>query len=141
MILYLDTSALLKLYVREPGSRKVRGLVSSAEASATSVVAYPEARAALARLHREGISSDKKHRELIADLGADWEKLLHVGLTTTLIRFAGDTTDAYGLRGFDAIHLASALWLREQSPAALSFVAFDRRLVEAARQAGLPTLP
>jgi predicted nucleic acid-binding protein len=53
LILYLDTSALVKLYARERGSADVRRQVTDAEAVATSVVAYAEARAAFARLLRE----------------------------------------------------------------------------------------
>ena len=48
MILYLDTSSLVRLYVDESGSADVRRLVEQAEIVAASVVAYPEARAALA---------------------------------------------------------------------------------------------
>ena len=54
MILYLDTSALVKLYVREHGSAAVRALVERADVVATSVVAYAEARAAFARLVASG---------------------------------------------------------------------------------------
>lgn len=45
MILYLDTSALVKLYVRERGSVSVRALVEQADVVASSVIAYAEARA------------------------------------------------------------------------------------------------
>ena len=53
MTLYLDTSSLVKLYVTESGSKVVRQLVGDANVVATSVVAYAETRAALARLRRE----------------------------------------------------------------------------------------
>jgi len=53
--LYLDTSSLVKLYVTEADSEVVRRLVGDANVVATSVVAYPETRAALARLRREGV--------------------------------------------------------------------------------------
>ena len=36
MILYLDTSSLVKLYVEEPGSEGVRGLLETSEIVATS---------------------------------------------------------------------------------------------------------
>jgi uncharacterized protein len=51
--LYLDTSSLVKLYVAEPGGEQVRGHVDRATIVATSVIAYAEARAALARRRRE----------------------------------------------------------------------------------------
>jgi len=53
MMLYLDTSALVKLYVDEPMSRDLAIAVDEAEAIATSLLAYAEARAAFARARRE----------------------------------------------------------------------------------------
>jgi len=138
LILYLDTSALVKLYVRETMSGKMRTLIDRAEAVATSVVTYAETRATFAHLLRNKSSSDRRHRERTAKLNLDWDKFLRIELSPALVRLSGETAEHYGLRGFDAIHLASALWLRDQSPLALSFVAFDQRLVEAAKRSGLP---
>ena len=138
MILYLDTSALVKLYVREAMSGKTRALVDRAEAVATSVVTYAETRATFARLLRNKSTSVRRHRERTTKLNLDWDKFLRIELSPALVRLAGETAEHHGLRGFDAIHLASALWLRDQSPAALSFVAFDQRLIEAAKRSGLP---
>lgn len=53
---YLDTSALIKLYVNEDGAEKVEAAIKRFEVAATSVVAYAEARAALARRRRETTS-------------------------------------------------------------------------------------
>ena len=62
MILYLDTSSLVKLYVEEPGSPGVRAIVDEAEVVATSVVACAEAAAAFARRKRErGTSAPTAH--------------------------------------------------------------------------------
>src|SRR4051812_6061638 len=58
--LYLETSSLVKLYVTESGSEVVRQLVDKCDVVATSVVAYPETRAALARLRREGVLTAAK---------------------------------------------------------------------------------
>ena len=54
MKLYLDTSALVKLYVEEEGSATVREAIARAETVATTVIAYVEACAAFARRRREG---------------------------------------------------------------------------------------
>ena len=54
MTVYLDTSSLVKLFLEESGSDQVRALVADATAIATSVVAYAETRAALARRRRNG---------------------------------------------------------------------------------------
>ncbi len=141
MILYLDTSAWVKLYVREPGSKELRAYTAKADAMAASVVAHPEARAAFARLKAQGISTAAKHRQRLAQLNLDWENLLRIELVPTVVRTAGDLAEVYGLRGFDAIHLASALWLKEKTGTPLYFAVFDQRLRAAAERAGLTVAP
>jgi predicted nucleic acid-binding protein len=141
MILYLDTSALVKLYVREAGSVRVRNWLKRAAAAATSVVAYAEARAAFARLYRSALTSPRRHRERVARLNADWESYVRVELTPSVLRLAGETAETYELRGFDGIHLASALWLRDRTEVACTFVVFDQRLHDGAARAGLSVLP
>ena len=141
MILYLDTSALVKLYVRETGSVRVRSWLKRAAAVATSVVAYAEARAAFARLYRSALTSPRRHRGRVARLNADWESYMRGELTPAVLRLAGQTAETYELRGFDSIHLASALWLRDRGGVACSFAVFDQRLHDGALRAGLSVLP
>ena len=137
MILYLDTSALVKLYVRERGSVQVRAHVNHADVVATSVVAYAEARAAFARLRRERPASGKRHRERVDQLDRDWDRYALVDLSAAVVRSAGERAEQHGLRGFDAIHLASALWLKSAQTDDLVFAAFDRTLTAGAKAAGL----
>lgn len=141
MILYLDTSALVKLYVRERGSALVHRRVAEAEVIATSLVAYAEARAAFARLKRERPASGKRHRARIEQLDRDWERYARIELAPAVVRSAGDLAEQHGLRGFDAIHLASAKWLESADAGDVTFAAFDRRLAEAASAAGMPVIP
>jgi predicted nucleic acid-binding protein len=137
LILYLDTSALVKLYVRERGSANVRRLVEKADAVATSIVAYAEARAAFARLRRERPSGGGRHRERVEQLDRDWEQFAVVELTQAVAHSAGELAERHALRGFDAIHLASALWLKGTRADDLAFEAFDRPLTAGAKSAGL----
>ena len=137
MILYLDTSALVKLYVREPGSRALRRHAAKAGALATSVVAYAETRAAFVRLKQSGVSSDARHRQRVQQLERDWEALLRVELAPDVLRSTGDLAEIFGLRGFDSIHLASALWLKARVSESVDFAVFDQRLAAAASKAGL----
>lgn len=51
-LLYLDTSAWLKLYVEEDGSETVHAAVEQAEQTCTHLIAYAELRAALAKAQR-----------------------------------------------------------------------------------------
>lgn len=141
MILYLDTSALVKLYVRERGSAEVRAQVDKADAIATSVVAYVEARAAFARLRRERPASGKRHHERVGQLDRDWDRYALIELTAAVVRSAGELAEQHSLRGFDAIHLASALWMKSVHTGDLAFAAFDRALTAGAQAAGLTITP
>jgi len=141
LILYLDTSALVKLYVREAGSTALRAHAAKAGALATSVVAYAEARAAFARLKQSGASSDAMHQQRLQQFGQDWDALLRVELAPDVLRSAGDLAEIYSLRGFDSIHLASALWLKARITESIDFAVFDQRLGLAASKAGLSVEP
>jgi predicted nucleic acid-binding protein len=140
LILYLDTSALVKLYVRERGTGEVQRFVRKSEAVATSLVAYAEIRAAFARALRSGLTTPKAHGERVLRFNQQWDQLLRVELTPLVIRHAGDVAELYGLRGFGSIHLASALWLQTKVGGNLAFAAYDERLATAAKAAGLDDL-
>ena len=137
MNLYLDTSALVKLYVREAGSSAVSRHVQAANRVLTSRVAYPEARAAFARRHREGAFPARSLRRVVARLDHDWAAYVVVDLLDSVARRAGVLTESRALRGFDAIHLASALEIATLLGEPVTFLAFDARLATAAAAEGL----
>jgi len=134
LIAYLDTSSLVKLYVEEKKSTLVRRLVESAEVVATSVVAYPEARAAFARQYREGGLTTAEHVRAKADFEQDWPRYLTVEVSETVYRNAGELAEKHRLRGFDSIHLASYLSLFREGARHVRFSAFDEAMNRAARE-------
>ncbi len=67
--------------------------------------------------------------------------VLPIELVPSVVRTAGDLAEVYGLRGFNSIHLASALWLKEKASTAFCFAVFDQRLRAAADRAGLVVVP
>jgi len=87
--LYLDTSALVKLYVEEEGSSMVRQWVDDADTVATSIIAFVETRAAFARRHREKRISSAAHVRLVRDFAADWDRYLVLEATRPLMTRAG----------------------------------------------------
>ena len=134
MIVYLDTSSLIKLYVDEEGSAAVRALVAGASVVATSVLAYPEARSAMARLRREGVLTEIEQARAKGDLDRDWGSFLALPVDT-IWRQAGELAERHGLRGADSVHLASfqaLLGHKEGVPA--TFSSFDERLNLAVRR-------
>lgn len=131
MILYLDTSALVKIYVAERGTDVTASAVEQASRVATSRVTYAEARAAFARAKREGIVTASMLREVVDRLDADWARYDVVEVTEPLARRAGALAEKRALRGFDAIHLASALETLRGVRGA--FLCWDDRLARAAK--------
>lgn len=135
MTLYLDTSSLVKLYVAEAGSEVVRQLVGDANVVATSVVAYAETRAGLARLRREGVLTASKLTSAKREFEEQWPTYLTLDASDALCRAAGDLAEKYRLRGFDSIHLASfAEIARLAGTDDTRFSSFDDRLNQAARK-------
>ena len=129
MILYLDTSSLIKLYVDEIGSEEVRQQVERAEVIATSVVALPEARSALARLAREAVLTKEGLDTARRELQRDWSSFLKVRVLRRVYERAGELAEERALRGFDALHLASFLEVLDRAPDdGVAFSAFDERL-------------
>lgn len=137
MILYLDTSAIVKLYVDEDGSPLVRSAVQAAEVVATSRVAYAETRAALAAASRQGRIAEAERAVAAAAFRADWRSFCVVHVTQELVELAADLAEEKALRGFDAIHLASAVFLLQRTGQVVRFLAWDRRLNQAAAEMGL----
>jgi len=138
MILYLDSSSLFKCLIAEDHGDDVAVWVDAAEAVAASRVAYPEVAAALAGRHaRRQITSDHM-RQALDDLGAAWTDLLVVDLAE---RLAAELAVRHVLRGFDAVHLAAAVTLRDAvGNDGVAFSSFDEALSRAAVAEGLIVL-
>lgn len=136
MILYLETSNLVKLYVAEPDTVEIRRLVEEAEIVASSIIAYTETRAALARKLRERGITEREYRRIKREFISDWEKYLIMLLTMGIAKSAGDLAEKHGLRGFDALHLASVLALKSEISSPVCFCSADLRLCRAAEKEG-----
>lgn len=133
---YFDASALVKRYVRERSSVKVRRLLLS-DVPATSRLSEVEVASALIRRTREGAFSVAERDRALAALETDFPAILVVELTPEVTTRARTLLQRYPLRAGDAIQLASCLYLQEQLGEEVALVAFDGRLTEAARREGL----
>ena len=136
MILCLETSSLVKLYVREEDSEAVKKAVGAADAVAVSILAYAEARDAFARKRREQGISEAAHTAIKEALSGDWPHYFVLNLADRTVKAAGDLSEKHSLRGFDALHLASAIDLRSSGAPSVHFLTADSRLGEAARLEG-----
>jgi uncharacterized protein len=138
LILYLETSALLKLYVAEPEAERVHKAVRSAAAISTHLIAYAEVRSAFSkalRMNRINAEGLRRHQR---ELDADWENFMVLQVDERLVRRAGELIDHYSLRAYDSVHLAAAESLTGGRDAArLTFLSFDIDLVRAAADLGM----
>ncbi len=141
MILYLDTSALLKKYFQETGSDEVISRWKEATGIVTSSVAYAEALASIYRKKREVKFNRGIFEKILHLFRRDWNSLIRVEVTDELNDWIDKMVSRYPLRGFDAIHLASALIVHDKLSENFLFVCYDNKLLQAAQSAGLKTLP
>ena len=73
----------------------------------------------------------------VQNLDNDWESYFVVEISDALVKMAGQVTEKHALRGYDAIHLASAVTLRREGDQPVAFSCFDGRLSLAAHREGL----
>ncbi len=139
--IYCDTSALLKLYVSEPGSTEFTRVVEGRGDLVVSDLAVTEVVSALSRRVRQGAltpeAARRTHRTILESLEA--APYQRVELTREVHRRAEHllvTLTKTPLRAADALHLALALFAR-----AASMASFDPRLAAAARAVGLTVHP
>ena len=137
MILYLDTSSLVKLYVKEDGSDEVKALLDKARVVATSQASYAEACAAFARKYRQGDFTDEQYRTVITNLQQHWGAYFALDVSWPVSKLAGELAERHSLRGFDAIHLASALILKTRLGSTITFSSSDHKLEDAAQSESL----
>jgi len=139
-VIYLDTSALIKRFVNEKGSPLVQSLLQQPEAVATAKIAYAEVFAGLARKFREGNIPKRLHALACRQFERDWSAYLRVELQDNVLLLARDLIQRHPLRGFDAVHLASALSLKNALGEEVTLAAADGRLLRAAGVENLVTL-
>lgn len=137
MILFCDSSALVKLYVEEEGTATMSGLVAASEIVAVCRIAWAECMSALARRAREQPQDAKAIGQARQRFVADWPHCLTVEVTQQVVELAGDYADTFALRAYDAVQLAAAQLLHAEVPGQVRFACFDARLAKAAQVLGI----
>lgn len=138
---YLDTSAIVKLYIREPGTERMLRLASrqADHRIALLSVAAVEFRSAIRKRERSGdIDHDGADRTVAKFDHHLQSRFLRQTLNESVVDTALDLIDRYPLRAYDALQLAGCLALRAiaggDEPV---FVCADQTLLAAARSEGL----
>ena len=140
MILFCDTSALIKLLIDEPESDQMQQASSDAEAIAVCRITWAEAMAAMARRQREDPMSGNNIDLARGRLIQNWNDLTIVEVSQNLVETAGRFADGFALRGYDSVQLAAAYELRKSTDQTLTFASYDRRLRQAAQLLQLEVL-
>ncbi|HYU61620.1 MAG TPA: type II toxin-antitoxin system VapC family toxin [Solirubrobacterales bacterium] len=131
MRLYVDSSALVKRYVAEPGAEEVREAMTAAGEWVASRIAFTEVVRALG-------AGDPRGSGPVSRFRSEWPSFLVVDVDQRLAEEAAELALEHGTRTLDSLHLASALAVAE-GPFALA--TWDARLWEAARRSGLALIP
>lgn len=147
-MLYLDSSALVKHYIQEAGTEELNARLDAQKSEFpsifTSVLTYAEIHAVLARKMKEKALAPREFARARRKFDSDWlYGLSPIELGVGVLGFVKDLVKTYPLKGSDAIHLASALWIRDTArlsgrwgrPArTLVLATSDRQLSNAALQ-------
>jgi uncharacterized protein len=141
MILYLDASALVKSYISETGTAEVRTAVRQADAVGTHMISRVEVSAAFAKAIRTEVLREEEAVKCLARFRKDWPDLIRLGVSEALIAHADQLAWDYGLRGYDAVHLAAGDLWQDALGERVTFAVFDRKLWQAAHRIGLLAYP
>ena len=141
-MLYLDSSALVKLYIQEKGTESLKARLVTEDALFSSTLTYAEIHAALATRMREGAFNRLTFGRAARKFASDWRNAItSIALDTNVLAQVKQLVFPFALRGGDAVHLATAIWLRDRQrrqaaadSLSLDFAASDRHLLQAAEQ-------
>ncbi len=107
---------------------------------ATATIAYAELYAGLGRKRRDGRLEADRYAELRARIDDEWPSYVRVELQREILELSRELLERHALRGFDAVHLASALSVKARLDEDILFLASDVKLLRAAALEHLKTL-
>lgn len=136
MIGYIDTSAFVPLLVAEPSSELCRRFWDDADAVVSSRLLYVETAAALAQALRMDRLTDEQHRQSLELLNQLWSEVDIADVDDAAVTRAAVLAYQFALRGYDAVHCASAEQLDDEDVVAASG---DQKLLDAWAELGLAT--
>jgi predicted nucleic acid-binding protein len=136
---YFDTSVLVKNYIQETGSARVRELLETYE-FVSSAMAPIELHSAVRRRHLQGELSRQNYASILSRVKQDRSFWQLVEPVPPVLTKAEEIVVAYNVRTLDAVHLASAIVIQDSIGAPFPFITADERQLTAARQCNLETI-
>ena len=137
---YLETSALVKLYVREPGTERLLRLATAREAHRFAILALSqvELRSAVRRRERAADIGKKLAVQILDRFELNLAiRFLRQAVSDAVIDVASTLIDRHPLRAYDALQLAGCLVLRSTASEKPVFICADQTLLKAAEAEGL----
>jgi uncharacterized protein len=132
LTLFLDTSALVKLYIEETDTPIVQEAVSKAKKLVVASLTLPESASVFGRAALRGLITLQESHDIWAALLSNWKSFGKIALEESLAKEAALLAKSKNLRGADAVQLASAAWISRQQKG-VKFLAFDKQLNQAAQ--------
>jgi uncharacterized protein len=141
MILYADTSALVKRYIREARSDEVIKIIEQSEGVGSSILTRVEMAATFAKAVRLGWVEDKSASRAWKDYLDHWPSFTRLVVSTGMVERASELAWEYRLRGYDSMHFASALIWQDALASPITLATFDRDLWLTAQKSGVDVWP
>jgi uncharacterized protein len=141
LIVYWDTSALIKLYIQEAGTADVEQLLKQTNLSGTALICHVEIAATLAKLVRLKSLRRKPAQIAFQNFLTDWPTLIQIQINPSLLTQASNFAWVHSLRGYDAIHLAAAYTWQNLLGESLTFATYDQHLWHTAQKLGMAAFP
>lgn len=142
MIIYFDTSALVKRYLREDDSDRVIALFNEIDHIFGSIViTQVEMAATFQRAVRMNVASPELASEIWQDFLSHWQSFTRLRVFAGTVEKASENAWKFNLRGYDSLHLAAALLWQETLGTQITIATFDRDLLVAGQKAGMLSWP
>lgn len=136
---YFDTSALVKIYIHEAGSSRVRGLLTSYEFLSSAITPI-ELHSAVQRRHRQGEITQPNYNSIVSRLAKDRSYWQLVEVVPQILSKAEELVKTANVRTLNAIHIASAIIIQDSFTTPLPFISADERQLAAAQSCRLSVI-
>ena len=141
MNLYLDTSAIVKRLTAEVGSLEMEDATAAANLIGTTMLSHAEVAAALKKGCRTNALDERSAALALGQFNKYWLGFVRIRVTRRLVKHAATLAWDHDLRGYDAMHLASAAAWQQSLQHGVTIATFDVAQWKAAKAIGLDVYP
>jgi uncharacterized protein len=133
--LYIDSSGLVARYFVKPHTQRASQLIQSASQIVTVAVTYVEVNAALTQIRHAKRTRKYEYETSLNQFELDWLTFERINVVDNIVYFAGQLARTHLLKGYDTVHLATALTSKVDR-----ILTYDRKLTTVSEKVGLEVL-